>query len=495
MTLAARLVGALGAILDAAMPPPPAPTRAPRADGWASAVTGLGSSSFDRTTHVTYGLVRVMLPRELEALYRKHGIARKIIDAPIEDGLRPGYEVLVSNDEGDALEQAILDAAREVQVFDDSLAPPSGLLGAVQLGASAADLFGGAVLIGLFEGDDDLSQPLGAFSRLEGVIVLDRWSCQPMRAEGTRRVEYWQLGSASSVASSRARAGARVHPSRVIPIMGARLTSSIHSQTDGWGDSRLQRVIDTLSRDGVAEQTVGHLAEEAVVGKYKIPGLKTLIAENGLDGIRSFLRVQALARSAFNAAVIDADGGGDYTTDKVDFSGLVAILEAFPERVAAAAEIPMMRLYGKSAPGMNSTGEADLRNYYDLVDARYRGETGKLTVTLRHLLRWLMMGTGGPTGGEVVPFTIQWGALWTPTPLDEAQRRYAVAQADAIYIQTGVITPDEVAASRFSGRTYSSETALDVEARAAFSAAQEAESAAMNTPPGSAGPTQEPSNG
>lgn len=502
MTLTARLGAAFGAALstfmdaDAAAPgPTPAPQAEARADGWASAVTGMGSASFDRTTTLTYGMVRTMMPRELESLYRKHGIARKIIEAPIEDALRPGCSILVDNDEGDALEQAILDAAREVQVFDDSLAPPSGLLAAVQLGTCAADLFGGAVLIGLFEGDEDaLEQPLGAYRRLEGVMVLDRWSCQPVRVGGSRRVEYWQIGSSGSAGVRGVSAGMRVHPDRVIPVMGVRLTPSVHAQTDGWGDSRLQRVIDTLSRDGVAEQTVGHLAQEAVVGKYKIPGLKALIGENGMEGIRSFLRAQALARSAFNAAVIDADGGGDYTTDKVDFSGLVDILAAFPERVAAVAEIPMMRLYGKSAPGMNATGESDLRNYYDLVDGRYRGETGKLTVTLRRLLRWLMLGQDGPTGGVLVPYTIQWGALWTPTPLDEAQRRYAVAQADAIYIQTGVLTPDEVADSRFGGRSYSSETALDVEGRAAFAAAQEAENAA-STPPGAAGPNQEPPNG
>ena len=35
--------------------------------------------------------------------------------------------------------------------------------------------------------------------------------------------------------------------------------------------------------------------------------------------------------------------------------------------MAGAAEIPATKLFGRSPQGMNSTGEADLRNYYDMI--------------------------------------------------------------------------------------------------------------------------------
>ena len=35
--------------------------------------------------------------------------------------------------------------------------------------------------------------------------------------------------------------------------------------------------------------------------------------------------------------------------------------------MAGAAEIPATKLFGRSPQGMNSTGEADLRNNYDLI--------------------------------------------------------------------------------------------------------------------------------
>ena len=49
------------------------------------------------------------------------------------------------------------------------------------------------------------------------------------------------------------------------------------------------------------------------------------------------------------------------------FGGLSEIYEAFMMDMAGAAEIPATKLFGRSPQGMNSTGEADLRNYYDMI--------------------------------------------------------------------------------------------------------------------------------
>ena len=49
------------------------------------------------------------------------------------------------------------------------------------------------------------------------------------------------------------------------------------------------------------------------------------------------------------------------------FAGLSDIYEAFMMDMAGAAEIPATKLFGRSPQGMNSTGEADLRNYYDMI--------------------------------------------------------------------------------------------------------------------------------
>ena len=49
------------------------------------------------------------------------------------------------------------------------------------------------------------------------------------------------------------------------------------------------------------------------------------------------------------------------------FTGLSDIYEAFMMDMAGAAEIPATKLFGRSPQGLNATGEADLRNYYDMI--------------------------------------------------------------------------------------------------------------------------------
>ena len=48
------------------------------------------------------------------------------------------------------------------------------------------------------------------------------------------------------------------------------------------------------------------------------------------------------------------------------------MLDRFLQSVSGAADIPGTRLLGQSPAGMNATGESDLRNYYDRLQAMFR---------------------------------------------------------------------------------------------------------------------------
>ena len=54
-------------------------------------------------------------------------------------------------------------------------------------------------------------------------------------------------------------------------------------------------------------------------------------------------------------------------THSYSFTGLSDIYESFMMDMAGAAEIPATKLFGRSPQGFNSTGESDLRNYYDMI--------------------------------------------------------------------------------------------------------------------------------
>ena len=75
------------------------------------------------------------------------------------------------------------------------------------------------------------------------------------------------------------------------------------------------------------------------------------------------------------------EGLGVMNNDRIhpySFDGIKDMHEAFMTEVAGAAEIPVTKLFGRSPDGMNATGEADMRNYYERIASLQRrsGEHG-----------------------------------------------------------------------------------------------------------------------
>ena len=68
-------------------------------------------------------------------------------------------------------------------------------------------------------------------------------------------------------------------------------------------------------------------------------------------------------KSISNALVMDAEE--EWDQKQISFAQLPEVLQLFLQIAAGAADIPVTRLLGQSPSGMNSTGESDVRNYYD----------------------------------------------------------------------------------------------------------------------------------
>jgi phage-related protein (TIGR01555 family) len=92
----------------------------------------------------------------------------------------------------------------------------------------------------------------------------------------------------------------------------------------------------------------------------------------------------------------------------------------------------MVKLFGQSAPGLNSTGENDLRIYYD----RVASEVERVVMPpLNYLYEIIVRGELGrmPDGFEVCP-----NPLWQVSSKEQAEIEYQRAQADAIYLKEGL---------------------------------------------------------
>ena len=139
-----------------------------------------------------------------------------------------------------------------------------------------------------------------------------------------------------------------------------------------------------------------------------------------------------------------------FRRDSYSFGGIPEILEKMMLRLAAAARIPVSLLMGQAPAGMNATGESDIRFFYDQIKA----EQEFLKSKIEHLVKIIL-------GDEKALITIEFPALWQMTETQKLELKRLEAEIDRIYLQEGVLLPEEVALKRFKN----AEFAIDVASR------------------------------
>ena len=70
-------------------------------------------------------------------------------------------------------------------------------------------------------------------------------------------------------------------------------------------------------------------------------------------------------RTSFGLQIMSAEDSAE--SHPYSFAGLSEVYETIMMDMAGASEIPATRLFGRSPRGMNSTGESDLKNYYEKI--------------------------------------------------------------------------------------------------------------------------------
>ena len=125
--------------------------------------------------------------------------------------------------------------------------------------------------------------------------------------------------------------------------------------------------------------------------------------------------------------------------------------------------MPVTRLMGQSPAGLNATGESDLRIFNDTVQAE---QERVVRPALERLTEIVMSDPAGPTDGQIPEeWSIEFNALQQLSELEMTDMRLKQAQADNIYLQQQVVTPEEIGRSRFPVSGWSPETSIDLELR------------------------------
>lgn len=421
-------------------------------DNWQNVFTGLGTSR-DKTTYGAFVRLGEVRDSELAALYHQNDTAKRVVALKPQEMLRKGFTVNIENDTDTS--SAIMRSLRDMKA-------PTKLRDAMIWGRLYG---GGAILIGADDGrpaDEPLEEARVRSVRFLHVLdrrylIPDRYFNDPLNDEDFGQPEVYMI------VPRHGGSNLRVHRSRLIIFGGAHTDEEERDRLGGWDHSVLTAIYPVLRQFDAVWQAAEHLMSDASQAVFKIQGLMSMIAGGQKDVLQTRMQLVDMSRSVARALLLDADAGEEFSRESSSFTDAQAMLDKFMLRLASAAEVPVTILMGQSPAGMNATGESDFRWFYDSIATAQENE---LLPQLERLVRVVMLAKDGPTRGNVPEgWAIKFAPLWQPTPVEQAELEKKHAEKDALYVNAGVILPEEVALSRFRPEGWSAETQIDRELR------------------------------
>lgn len=421
-----------------------------RGDSWRNTITNVSVNEGKNATRFTPGLADYLDDETLGRLYELDGIAARIVDAVPKHAMRHPPRFACDD-------AAVTEAVNSI--LDDL-----GAWAALQEAWSWARLYGGAgVVVGADDGRvTEMPLDLGSLQRVRFLVTADRRDLQPRQYHddplsalyGTPSV--YSLLRQGGVSSKYA----QVHSSRVLRFPGVVTTKRRRMELQGWDDSVLQRVHIELQAARGAFAGAGNLIQEASVVTMGIKGLMGLMASDPTDMLKTRFDVMQRMYGIGRWLMHDADGEQVSRLEVGALTGVVDVMDRFVNFLSAVSGIPVTVLMGQAPAGLNATGEADMENWNDEVGAE---RTRVLKPRAEKLVRMILRSKDGPTKGiEPKGWRLDMPPLRTPTPVEEEEMRGKVADRDVKYIQAGVVTPEEVAVSRFGANGWSAETSVDL---------------------------------
>lgn len=366
-------------------------------------ITGLGGSR-DRTVTAQFGAIQLITDIQLEAAYRTDWIARKIIDIVPQDMVRTTRQWRGSKEQITALEA--LEKSPEVNLWPKM----KDALGRARL------LGGSAIYIGV-PGDNTAAELDPKSVRKDTKIYLTVLSRRQLSwaeidgdptSDNFGNPKMWQLNGAAGATLD-------IHPSRIIKFVGAPLLATDPGQSIAvWGDSVLQYVWTAVVNASSAQQHIAGLIPDSRTDVIYVPALGKTLADAVLGPklIERFRQARDI-KSNFNMLLLEGNGqkgtssvGESWEQRTTSFTQLPEVMQKYLQIAAASADIPITRFLSESPGGENSTGEADMRNYYDHINAR---RTLEIAPALHRLDDVLMYASLGERPAEIYS---EFGELW-----------------------------------------------------------------------------------
>jgi phage-related protein (TIGR01555 family) len=410
-------------------------------DGWLSVLTGSGTQR-DKVTSYDFQ-ADVLGFEQCEQIWRGDDMGARIVELVPREMLRRGFEINTSDDKN---------AEENIKTFFKRVEFKQKLLIALQYQRAYG---GAAILVGVRGGDPNLSNPINPL-QVQSVDWLNVFTPRDLTPdllyEDPTQANYGKPSTYKTQGSGEIKA-VSIHESRLLIFNGIQT----YSNRNEWGDSVLNRIWSVLRGFNAARGSIFNLGTTLGLDVYKMAGLADAVARDAGANIQKRMQIIDLVKSVQRSIVVDRDLE-DFERMPAPIQGVGDMCDRMNEWLAAAAEMPLTMLFGKSPGGLGSNGDGETRKFYDTVQA---AQADILEPVIRKILKLAEVSLKIPEIHE-----INFLPLWTPSEAEIVSARAAQANADVAYINAGVLYPDEVAQARFGGEKYSFETPVDFVERA-----------------------------
>jgi uncharacterized protein len=385
------------------------------ADGYDNFLNKVGLLSDNTLSAGTYDFNLITRNRVLlEAAYRGSWIVGQVVDTVADDMTRAG--ITITTAAGNQFVNRMQKAIARKHVWRS-----------MNFGEKWGRLYGGGLGVIQIEGQDPKT-PLNLETigrgQFQGIVAYDRWLLNPVLSRVIQSgpdmglPEYYQivtgLNSAEPVAETPT-GEITVHHSRCIRFTGIDLPYFQAITEMMWGESILERLWDRLIAFDNATMSCASLIDRANLRTVGVNGLRQIIASGGEAeaGLTKMFDMMRFLQVNEGLTIIDKDDS--FATTAYSFAGLSDMMLQFGQQLAGASGIPLVRLFGQSPAGLSSTGEGDIRMYYDNINAQ---QEAKLGTAFEKILKIIARSETGEAPPDDMEYSFN--PLWQTSEMDKA---------------------------------------------------------------------------
>lgn len=414
-----------------------------RADAWINLATGMGMANTDKTVSGIFVDDIPLDDLQLSALYHYSDICAKIVDLRPEEMFRVGYDVDVKEDN---------EAAEPLEDMAKRLGLDEKILAAMKWGR----LYGGALLIlGFDKGSPETPLDEENPGELKYVTVVDRrhvWISsyyddpfapnfgEPEIYTVNPRAVFSLNPKKVTPKSVDTRSNVQVHASRCIRFGGASTDPDMQIRLNGWDFSVLQKIYTVIRDVEQVFRSMGYAVQDANQTVLKIAGLISQIASDPVT-LQARMQLVEQTRAVNRAVLLDADEGEEFQRVPATLTGIDGIFDRCVQRLATASDIPVALWSDVSSGGLGGNSPS-LAAFYNSCA---REQETRLQPALERVYRL----AGIFYGIDPASVKVTCCSLIEMTEAERADLEMKHAQKDKMYVDSAVLTPEEVAISRF----------------------------------------------